>query len=144
MKKTSWAQTSAVGKYIALFLGGGIIYSLIEIIFRGYTHWSMTLTGGACLLIMYIHYTRHPDESIVKKCFFGMCVITFFEFVVGCIVNLLLGWDVWDYSDMYLNVLGQICPAFCGAWFLLSFPISLACGLAEPADDNASDVNYGY
>lgn len=133
----SWAQTSAWGQYTALFLGGGIMYSLIEILARGYTHWTMTLTGGACLLIMYLRYTSHPDESILMKCFFGMCVITFFEFTVGCIVNIILGWNVWDYSHMYLNVLGQICPSYSAGWFLLSLPIALICGRAVQKE------NYG-
>lgn len=139
MHDKSWLQTSAAGRRIAVFMGGGVLYSLIEVVYRGYTHWTMTLTGGICLLIMYLRYTSRPNDSIVMKCFFGMCVITFFEFTVGCIVNILLGWDVWDYSHMYLNVLGQICPSFSGAWFLLSYPIALACSLEVPPDDDSAD-----
>ena len=37
-----------------IFFIGGILYALIEIIFRGYTHWSMVITGGLCFLIFYI------------------------------------------------------------------------------------------
>ena len=103
-----------------VFFSGGLIYSMIEILFRGYTHWSMSLTGGICLLIMYIRYTTHPNDSIVMKCFFGMCVITFFEFAVGCIVNILLGWDVWDYSDHPLNYMGQISLSSSVLWYFLS------------------------
>ena len=40
----------------------------------------------------------------------------------GCIVNLWLGWDVWDYSGMPGNILGQVCPRY----FLLWLPVSLA------------------
>ena len=117
-----WLQTSPFGRRLTVFLGGGIIYSLIEVVYRGFTHWSMTLTGGICLLIMYLRYISHPNDSIVMKCFFGMCVITFFEFAVGCIVNLLMGWNVWDYSAERLNLLGQICPRFALLWLLLSVP----------------------
>ncbi len=141
---TPWNRTSDTGKKIVLFLGGGILYSLIEIVARGYTHWSMTLTGGICLLIMYLRYANHPEDSILFKCFFGMCVITFFEFTVGCVVNLLLGWDVWDYSHMYLNVMGQICPSYSAGWFLLSLPVSMvctwaACGRAFPGNRKTAD-----
>ncbi len=128
--KSPWASTSAAGRNIALFLGGGILYSLLEIVLRGYTHWSMTLTGGACLLIMYRRYTSRPDDSLLFKCFYGMCVITAFEFAVGCLVNLVMGWEVWDYSHMYLNLLGQICPSYSAGWFLLSAPIALICTAA--------------
>lgn len=132
MNNGAWARTSPVGRNIAVFLIGGLMYSLIEIAARGFTHWTMTLTGGICLLLMYLRYTAHPDDSILMKCFYGMCVITFFEFTVGCIVNLILGWNVWDYSHMYLNVLGQICPSFSAGWFLLSLPIALVCERVVP------------
>ena len=38
---------------IYLFVFGAVLYSLIEIVFRGYPHWTMTLTGGAVFLIIY-------------------------------------------------------------------------------------------
>lgn len=125
--KNAWKNMPSAVRYAVIFLLGGTLYSLIEIVARGYTHWSMTITGGLCLLIMYMRYTTHPRESLLAKCFFGMCVITFFEFTVGCIVNLLLGWNVWDYSHMYLNLLGQICPSYSAGWFLLSAPVALIC-----------------
>ena len=39
---------------IAVFVLGGAAYGMIEILFRGYTHWTMVLTGGACILTLYI------------------------------------------------------------------------------------------
>ncbi len=123
MKTNPWLSTSAAGQNITLFLGGGIIYSLIEILARGFTHWTMTLTGGICLLLMYRRYAARPYETMLFKCFYGMCVITFFEFTVGVIVNLILGWNVWDYSHMPFNVLGQICLSFSAGWFLISLPV---------------------
>jgi len=35
------------------------------------------------------------------------------------LVNMRLGWGVWDYSEMPGNVLGQICPTFSAIWFVL-------------------------
>ena len=52
----------------------------------------------------------------------GAAGITVLEFCTGCIVNLWLGWDVWDYSGMPGNILGQICPQY----MLLWLPVSLA------------------
>ncbi len=37
-------------EYICVFLSGGIIYSFIEVAWRGYTHWSMTIAGGICFI----------------------------------------------------------------------------------------------
>lgn len=110
-----------------VFLFGGVIYSLIEVAFRGFTHWSMTITGGLCLLIMFRHFTAKPHEPLVMKCLFGAITITALEFAAGCIVNLWLGWGVWDYSGMMFNLFGQICLPFSVLWFFLSVPAVLIC-----------------
>lgn len=51
-------------------------------------------------------------------------LITALEFVTGCLVNLHLGWDVWDYATQPLNLMGQVCIGFSALWFLLSVPVS--------------------
>lgn len=116
-------------EYLVAFLLGGVIYSAIEVIFRGFTHWSMTVVGGICLMIIYRRYVTHPDDNILMRCLFGMTVITSLEFISGCIVNIMLGWNVWDYSNMYLNFLGQICPTFSAAWFWISILAAYMCKL---------------
>ena len=54
----------------------------------------------------------------------GLCAaeVTTVEYLTGLLVNLRLGWNVWDYSTRPLNVLGQICPEYTLLWFLLSIP----------------------
>ena len=46
----------------------------------------------------------------------GALIATAAEFVTGCVVNLWLGWGVWDYSALPGNLLGQICPQFTLLW----------------------------
>ena len=111
-----------------IFLFGGILYSLTEILFRGYTHWSMTLTGGICFLIIYIRFTEKADESLLMKCFYSALVITVAEFVTGCVLNLWLKWGIWDYSGHSLNICGQICPLFTAMWFAIGVPANWLCG----------------
>lgn len=125
---------------ITVFLNGALIYSMLEIICRGFTHWSMTLTGGVCLLFLYRHCEAIPEESMLAKCIYGCVLITSLELLVGCIVNLLLGWNVWDYSAQPLNLFGQICVMFSALWFLLSIPACAVCEMfrikfAEPRDN---------
>ena len=108
---------------LIIFLFGGTVYSLIEVLFRGYTHWSMTVTGGLCLVLMYRRFTARPDDPLMMKCLFGAVTITALEFAAGCIVNLWLDWQVWDYSGMLFNLYGQICPLFSALWFLLTVPV---------------------
>jgi len=73
-----------------IFIIGGILYGLIEIIFRGYTHWSMVITGGLCFLIFYILNITLPTDSLLVRCIVSFVVITTLEFYTGYIVNMLL------------------------------------------------------
>lgn len=118
---------SKTKEYAVIFLLGGVIYSAVEVVTRGFTHWSMTIAGGICLMIIYHHFLTHPDDGILSHCLFGMITITSVEFIFGVIFNLILGWNVWDYSNMYLNFMGQICPSFSAAWFLISVPAVMVC-----------------
>ena len=39
-------------KNLFLFLVGGGLYSVIELLFRGHTHWLMICVGGFCFLLV--------------------------------------------------------------------------------------------
>lgn len=65
---------------------------------------------------------------LYQQMFIGAIIITLLEFITGMIVNVKLGWNVWDYSNLPFNVLGQICPFFFIAWYYIS-------GLAIIIDD---------
>ena len=113
---------------ISVFLVGAFLYTAMEIAFRGHSHWSMSITGGICCLSLYILYIKLPALKLWQRCLLGALIITFWEFNVGCVVNLLLGWNVWDYSMHPFNVLGQICLLFTAMWFFLSMPVSYFAG----------------
>lgn len=108
------------------FLMGYFIYSLIEIINRGYTHWTMSLTGGFILMILYAINSR-KTMTLMKSCFIGSVIITAVEFVVGVFDNIIMNWNVWDYSGMPFNISGQICLLFSCYWFLLCIPAYYLC-----------------
>ena len=109
-------------KYIALGITGGLLYVLIEMVWRGYSHWAMFALGGLCFLVLgLINEVLSWEMSLWQQMLLGACIITVLEFLTGCIVNLWLRWDVWDYSGMPGNILGQICPQY----FLLWLPVSL-------------------
>ena len=93
----------------------------------GHTHWSMGVTGGLVLLTVYTA-ERRTRSPLWRRCLHAAGIITAYEFAVGCVVNLRLGWQVWDYSGQPGNLLGQVCPLFCFLWFLLSLPVLLLCG----------------
>jgi uncharacterized membrane protein len=107
-----------------IFLIGGLTYGLLEIIYRGYTHWTMLLTGGLCFLIFYIINFKLKTNSIVLRCIIATLIITTLEFLVGYIVNIILKLNVWDYSNRKLNLMGQICLLYSCIWFSLGIPMT--------------------
>ena len=121
---------TGVGKYIIIFGLGAFIYGAVEVIVRGYTHWTMALTGGA-VMALFMLINRSRDVNILLRCLLGALVITSLEFAVGAVVNLGLGWDVWDYSEKPFNIMGQICPLFTLGWFALSLPGFMLCTAVE-------------
>lgn len=121
---------TGVGKYIIIFGLGAFIYGAIEVIVRGYTHWTMALTGGV-VMALFMLINRSRDVNILLRCLLGALVITSLEFAVGAVVNLGLGWDVWDYSEKPFNIMGQICPLFTLGWFALSLPGFMLCTAVE-------------
>ena len=114
-------------KYSVIFAIGGILYSLMEIVWRGYTHISMAIAGGLCLAGMFCLERRFCGMRLWKKCIFGALIITMVEFCIGCIVNRKMGLSVWDYSDQPFNIMGQICPLFTAVWFVISVPAFFLC-----------------
>jgi len=108
-----------LSEWTAVFLIGGSLYSMLEILWRGYTHWSMTITGALCFMTLYALHVYAVGIPFFWRCLLGALGITVLEFTAGCIVNLLLGWKVWDYSSLPFNLLGQICPLFSFFWFFL-------------------------
>lgn len=97
---------------------GAICYGLIEVISRGYTHPSMLLAGGICFVSML--FIDRMKINFVLKCIISAVVITSVEFIFGYIFNIVLKYDVWDYSAEPFNFLGQICLKFFLIWCFLS------------------------
>jgi len=114
----------SIFKYIILFLIGGATYFLIEILWRGYSHWTMFLIGGLCFVSVGLINNVFPWEMKIElQSIIGSVLITTLEFIVGVIVNIHLKWNVWDYSDLPFNILGQVCLPFTMLWMILSFVI---------------------
>ena len=108
-------------KNLLIFSIFGLMYGLIEILWRGYTHPSMVIVGGICGLLIGLLNEKNKKMNLLLQMVEGMVIVTVLEFVSGIILNLCLGLNVWDYSNMRFNLLGQVCPQFCIAWFFLSY-----------------------
>lgn len=109
----------------AVFALGAAGYAALELLWRGRTHWTMALTGGAVLVGLQRLRRRVHEENPLSRCLCGAACITAAEYVVGCTVNRHFRLRVWDYSHEFGNVQGQICPKYAVLWTLLAAPIML-------------------
>ena len=108
-------------KPLILFYIGGFSYYIIEILWRGYSHFSMTIVGGICfLLIGSINEVFDWDMPIIHQMFYSSLMITIVEFFAGLLLNVILNLNIWDYSNMRFNLMGQICLMYSILWFVLS------------------------
>lgn len=113
----------------AQFVLGGLGYGILEIFWRGCTHVSMLITGGTAFCVLLS--LSKLQKKLWQLCLLGGAVITALELMAGCIVNLWLGLDVWDYSKNRLNVRGQICPLYSFLWCGLCAVIFTCCRLCR-------------
>ena len=110
-----------IAKYLFLGVIGSIIYMSLEILWRGYTHWTMGVLGGICFICLgLINELLSWETPLVLQILIGGTIITILELITGCIVNLWLEWNVWDYSDLPYNLLGQISLFSSVGWIGLS------------------------
>ena len=110
-----------IPKVVLLFVFGGLMYMGVEILFRGYTHFSMFFVGGLCFVLVGGINEKLPwNMAFVSQMMIASLLVTAVEFFAGVILNLFLGLGVWDYSTLPYNLLGQISLIFSVGWFFLS------------------------
>lgn len=104
-----------------IFFTFGSIYYLIEILFRGYSFPSMFIVGGLCGLLIGLINEKSPKMPMLMQMILGAIIVTIIEFLVGYILNIILELNIWDYSNLPYNFMGQICLQFSCCWFVLSY-----------------------
>ena len=108
-------------KYFTLFIIGGISYYFIEIIYRGYSHFSMIIVGGICfVLIGAINEFSNKEVPLLLQMILAVLIVDTIELISGIIINKVLLLNAWDYSNLRFNLLGQISLRSSIAWFFLS------------------------
>lgn len=102
-----------LSEFLVLVALGGTIYYTFEMLFRGFSHWSMFLLGGISLAFfawqgLWMGWTDSLWMQVIRCSVF----VTAGEFITGIIVNKWMRWAVWDYSDQPFQLFGQICAPF--------------------------------
>ena len=118
----------------AHFLLGASLYVGLELLWRGYTHFSMFLAGGtAYVMLVYVRrrFVVSAGWFVIAACI-GAVVITAVELVFGIIFNIILGMNVWDYSQFRMNFVGQISLTYSLLWiFVAMFAFAVDFGVCR-------------
>ena len=108
-------------KYVFLFCFGGIAYMIVEMMWRGKTDWTMGILGGLCFICCGLLNQIFSWEMLLgEQMLISSIIITILELFAGLILNVWLKLNIWDYSKMSFNIMGQICLTYSILWFFLS------------------------
>ena len=124
VRKIGMVESKAYRAF-ALFVTSGSVYVTVELLYRQKSHYSMFIAAGVSVLVIALlcqYCEAVKKRSLFFKAVMGSAIITLNELVSGLIVNVGFGLNVWDYSDLPLDFMGQICVPFSIIWILFSFP----------------------
>lgn len=109
-------------KHISLGLIMGVVYFVLEGLWRGWTNIAMLFIGGICGVLVGLLNERpgYYKLKIWQQCLIGTLIILCVEFVSGLVLNVWLGLHLWDYSNIWGNLYGQVCLPYAALWFLLT------------------------
>ena len=107
-------------RFVKIFCVGGGAYTVIELLWRGRSHWSMFMLGGTCFHLIGSIGNRLRRCGLLTVAATCAGVITIVEYISGRILNKRLKLCVWDYSNMPLNLHGQVCLLYSALWGMLS------------------------
>ncbi|WP_373419509.1 putative ABC transporter permease [Sporanaerobacter sp. PP17-6a] len=84
----------------------------------------MFILGGLCFVSVGLinEYYFKLKKSLLIQQSVSCLVITTLELIFGLILNVRLRLNVWDYSNLKFNLMGQICLEYSVLWFFLSLP----------------------
>jgi len=105
-----------IRRFTAFFLIGSFGYGAIELLWRGYTHWTMLLAGGICFSCFSVVSNKLKGKFFILRAVICALIVTIVEFIFGMIFNVWLQMNIWNYGGLPYNIYGQICPLFTLLW----------------------------
>ena len=109
-----------IWRHLVIFYIGGMLYTGVELLWRGWSHSSMFLLGGFCFWMIGQLNARFPHLSVLGQMVLATALVVGAELVSGVILNRWLGLAIWDYSAVPFQFIGQICLPYALLWFPLT------------------------
>ena len=109
---------------LVIFVVSGFTYTMLELLWRGRTHWTMFICAGLCGLVManINNNLLEFNTDFREQVFVSALLCTTMEFFFGIIFNG--DFQIWDYRGTWgtIHALGdQVNILFFGIWALISF-----------------------
>lgn len=107
-----------------LWTWGGAAYFLLEVVYKSIREeperisWTMLVLAALLCVPIERAGSELPWECpLPLQALICAALVTVTELIAGLILNVWLGLGVWDYSDLWGNLWGQICPQFAAIWW---------------------------
>ena len=85
--------------HIVRWMFGGVLYGILEILWRGCTHWTMLLLAALLCIPLDLANERIPwAMPLWLQAVLGGLTVTAAELAAGLVLNRWLGLAIWDYS----------------------------------------------
>ena len=115
------------GKLLLLWFLLGEQYFVLEALYRFVfkggerAHISMLAVGGLCCVAVGAinQIPRFYKLHVRVQALIGTIITLIIELIAGLILNVWLGFAIWDYTDLWGNIYGQVSIAFALIWFFL-------------------------
>ena len=102
-----------ISKYLFFWALGGALYYTFEILFRGFSHWSMYVLGGICFVFFYIQgESMGWQEPVWKQTLRCTVFVTAGEFITGIIVNKWLHYSLGLQPDAVTGIWTDLCTFY--------------------------------
>ncbi len=112
-------------KNLLVFILGCSFYTLVEMLWRGYSFRLMSISGGVIFILGGTLNDRFSWKlDLLLQCGIISVMVTILEAIVGNIDYYFLHLNMWDYSMLKFNWLnGKISLLFSIIWFFMGFVV---------------------
>ncbi len=124
-------KNNGIHGYIFISACGVLFGAFIELLYSERVMFAASLIMGIYFAIIHRINRAISDEPIYGRALVSTIVITVIELGFGIITNRVMHLHLWDFSDSYFHLLGQICPREAFIRFMIAFPVIYLSKLAD-------------
>ena len=102
---------------------GGVVFCALQLLLTGNCHWTdLAVFSLLCIPLDAVNERMPWTFPLWLQAVLGGIVLIVSQLTAGLVFNVWLGLGLWDYTSLFGNFLGQICPQYMILWL----PVSLA------------------